>query len=100
MPWLRFLSRLAFVCNMVFLLAVAIRFKDFVQDPTSISIVGIIGYFLVFIFSPLVNICYLVVLIVKRRLFAYVKPWLVIANFLFLLLEVFYIFYINDLFHS
>jgi len=100
MPWLRFLSRFAFICNLVFLVAVAVRFNDFIRDPASTSIVGIIGYLLVFIFSPLVNLCYLAVLLVKRKLFVYVQRWLVIANFSFLLLEVLYILFINDLLNT
>jgi uncharacterized BrkB/YihY/UPF0761 family membrane protein len=100
MNWLRFLSRLAFICNVMFLLAVALRFRSFVTDPDTVSTLGVIGYFLVFLLNPIVNLCYLGVLIVKRRLRPYVALWLAIANFCFLLLQVTYIFYLNDLLHS
>jgi hypothetical protein len=100
MPWLRLLSRLAFICNVFFLVSVALRFKSFIADPSTVSTAVIIGYFLVFIFNPVVNLSYLGVLLVKRRLFPYVKPWLVICNLLFLLLQILYILYFNDLLNS
>lgn len=100
MNWLRFLSRLAFICNVVFLLAVALRFRTFVSDPDTVSVLGIIGYFMVFLLNPVVNLCYLFVWLAKRKLWAYVAPWLAISNFVFLLLQLTYIFFLNDLLNT
>jgi hypothetical protein len=45
---------------------------------------------------PVVNFCYLSVLVVKRKLTVYVPGWLVTANVFFLLILILYIFYFND----
>jgi hypothetical protein len=48
------------------------------------------------IILPVVNVSYLVVLFVKRRISIYVPLWLAVANILFLFILIFYIFYLND----
>jgi hypothetical protein len=71
---------------------VALHFESFLEDQVTISTVVIIGYFLsVFIFTPLANILCLAVFVSRRKLFDVVPKWLVIANFIFLLLQVLYI---------
>ncbi len=100
MRWLRFLSRLAFICNLFFLVSVALRYKSFISDPASVSMAVIIGYFLVFLLNPVVNFCYLAVLLVKKKLAPYVATWLAVANFGFLLLQLVYIFFLNDPVHT
>ena len=72
------------------------------EDPAAVSTVIIIGYVLaVFVFNPIVNILYLAIWGLRRRLFDVVPRWLVIVNFLFLLLQLFYlIFVFHDTQHS
>jgi hypothetical protein len=98
MRWLSFLSKVTFVCNLFFLFTVLLRFNSFLQDQAIISTIVIIGYFLsVFIFNPFTNIVYLGVLLFRRKLFDVVPAWLVITNFVFLLLQIIYIlFFLND----
>jgi hypothetical protein len=48
------------------------------------------------ILLPVTNLCYLLVLLIKRKLKAYVPLWLVIMNLLFLLFLIYFIFYLND----
>jgi hypothetical protein len=48
------------------------------------------------IIVPVVNICYLCVLLVKKRLGLFVPIWLVTANLFFFLILILYIFYFND----
>jgi len=99
--WLTFLSRVAFLCNLFFLATVILHFRNYVTDQAAVSTIVIIGYFLsLFLFNPLVNITYLILLIRKKKLFAVVPAWLVIANFIFLLLQLLYILYLNDTQHS
>jgi hypothetical protein len=87
-----FLSRVALICDFFFLVTVALHFKSFFQDQAIISTIVIIGYALaVFVFSPLVNILYLAILSMRRRLFDIVPKWLVITNFVFLLLHILYV---------
>jgi hypothetical protein len=96
MRWLLFLSRLAFICGFFFLLAVSLLIRDWVSEEAITSTIITIGYVMGLIVVPAVNLCYLGVLFVKRRLTVYVPLWLVLANILFLFILGFYIFYLND----
>ena len=96
MKWLLFLSRLAFICGVFFLLSVSLLIRNWTHDEAISSTIIIIGYFIGLIVVPLVNLCYLVVLVVKRKLSVYVPLWLITANIFFLLILIFYIFYFND----
>ena len=96
MRWLLFLSRLAFICGIFFLLSVSLLIRNWAGDQVAISTIIIIGYFIGAIVVPVVNLCYLGVLLVKKRLAVYVPVWLVTANLFFLLILIMYIFYFND----
>jgi hypothetical protein len=96
MRWLLFLSRLAFICGIFFLLSISLLIRNWVKDQATISTIIIIGYFIGLIIVPIVNLCYLCVLLIKRRLALYVPLWLVTANLFYLLILVLYIFYFND----
>ena len=101
MKWLLFASRVALICNAFFLLTVLLHFRNFIEDQVTISFIIIIGYFLaVFIFNPLVNLTYALLLARRKNLFDIVPRWLVITNFIFLLLELQYILFLNDTFHT
>ncbi|MCW3120486.1 MAG: hypothetical protein JWM28_4568 [Chitinophagaceae bacterium] len=94
MRWLLFLSRLAFICGIFFLLTVSLQISSWSQDEAVTSTIVIIGYFLGVFIIPGVNFCYLLVLIIRKKLYP-VPLWLSIANLLFLFLLIFYIFYLN-----
>ena len=98
MRWLSFLSKLAFVCNLFFLLSVLLHFDSFLEDQAIVSTIVIIGYALaVFIFTPLVNMIYFAFFVLRKKLFGMVPKWLVLTNFVFLLLEILYvILFLND----
>jgi hypothetical protein len=96
MRWLLFLSRLAFICGIFFLLSISLLIWSWTPDQTISSTIIIIGYFIGLIVVPVVNLCYLAVFIIKRKLSGYVPSWLVTANIFFLLILIFYIFYFND----
>jgi hypothetical protein len=96
MRWLLFLSRLAFICGIFLLLSISLLIYNWANDEMTVSTIVIIGYFMGLIIVPLVNLCYVLVLIVKRRLALFVPLWLVTANLFFLLILVLYIFYFND----
>ena len=96
MRWLLFLSRLAFICGVCFLLSVSLLMQEWISDENLKSTIITIGYFMGMIILPLVNLCYLGVFIVKRKLREFVPLWLVIINVLFLLSLIFFIFYLND----
>jgi hypothetical protein len=96
MRWLSFLSRLAFICNVFFLLAFSLRISNWVTDPDLAGTILIIGYFFVVLFSPLVNICYLFMFLLRKKFWIVVPSWLITANILFLVMQIFYILYLND----
>jgi hypothetical protein len=99
MRWVLFLSRVAFICNLFFLIAAFLQWTLFIQDETAVSTIVIMGYFLaVFVFNPLVNVIYLI-LWIKKKLLQVMPKWLVLANFIFLLLQIFFILLLNDTFH-
>lgn len=94
MRWLLFLSRLAFISGIFFLLTVSLQITNWSQDAAITSTIVIIGYFLSIIILPVVNLCYLIVLMVRKNLYP-VPLWLGLMNLLFLFLQIFYIFYLN-----
>jgi hypothetical protein len=98
MAWLRFLSRLAFICGVFFLLALSLLFKNWLKDESLVSTIITIGYFIGLIVVPLTILCYLVVFLATRKLNKYIPAWLVIANIFFLLVLGFYILYLNGYF--
>lgn len=95
MRWLLFLSRLAFICGLFFLLSISLLLRNWAQDDAIVSTIIIIGTVIGAVVVPLVNICYLVVLFWKRDLKSFVPPWIITANILFLLIFAFYIYYQN-----
>lgn len=99
MRWLLFLSRIAFVCNLFSIFAILLMWRDIIQNQVAVSTIIIIGYFLAIVFNPIVNVCYIIMLILKKPLFKTVPKWLVLVNFIFLLLQLQYILFLNDTLH-
>lgn len=95
MRWLLFLSRLAFVSNLFFLLSFSLQIKDWTGIESLSSLILIIGYALAFIFNPVVVLSYLLVVLVKKQNLAIVPLWLVIVNVLFLFLQIFFLLLLN-----
>jgi len=97
---LLFLSRVAFLCNICFLIAFSIQMTDWIKNPDITEMIALIGYLLGFIINPFLNFCYLVLLLVARRKLKIVPSWLLTANILFLVIQILYIFYLNDTRHT
>ena len=96
MRWLLFLSRLAFISGVFFLASASLLVTDWLKDENLKSTVIIIGYFMGIILFPVVNLCYIAVFLVKKRIRQYVPLWLIVSNILFLLSLAYFIFYLND----
>ncbi|MDQ3682592.1 MAG: hypothetical protein M3352_05910 [Bacteroidota bacterium] len=99
MRWLLFLSRIAFICNLFFLLTVLLQWRNLGGNDAVISTIIIIGYVFAILVNPLVNIFYVFMLIRKKPLLQRLPKWLVLANFIFLLLQLQYLLFLNDTFH-
>jgi hypothetical protein len=95
MRWLLFLSRLAFICGLFFIVSFSLLIRNWAEQDAIVSTIAIIGHVMGVILVPLVNICYLVVLFWKRDLRSFVPAWLITANIFFLLLLAFYIYLQN-----
>jgi hypothetical protein len=96
MRWLLFLSRLAFICGLFFLLSLSQLIWNWMQEGSVLSTIITIGVFMGSVVIPLTCGCYLVVFLFTKKIRKALPLWLIVANILFLLLLVFFIFYWND----
>ena len=95
MRWLLFLSRLAFICGICFLLSLSLRFFEWTKDQEIASTIIVIGYFIGMLVVPVTVICYLIVLMAKKNIVAFIPLWLIISNIIFLFVLLIYIISIN-----
>jgi hypothetical protein len=87
MQLLRLLSRVAFICNICFLLA---SFIQWLPDPPEgglISMIIVMGYLLAILVNTAVNVWVLALFITRRLRSGLVPSWLLIANFVFFTLQ-------------
>jgi hypothetical protein len=84
---LRFLSRVAFICNTCFLLALVILWLKHPPEGELISLIIILGYVLAMLINGIVNLWYAILLLFRKPLKTYVPVWLIIVNFLFLIAQ-------------
>lgn len=95
MRWLLFLSRLAFVCNVFFLLAVSLQLMRWFQNQDAEALVIIIGFFMAAVVNPAANLCSLILLVGNKSRLQLVPRWLLTANAFFLTLQVLYLINLN-----
>lgn len=95
MRWLLFLSKLAFVCNLAFLVSFLFRVTNWLEYQDMKAYIIIIGWVLGIIFNPLVVLCYLLFFLFKRKSLAVVPAWLMVVNTLFLFLQLVFLLVIN-----
>ena len=101
MRWLLFLSRLSFICCICFFIAFTIQLSNWIKNEDAISLMVLIGYVMGFLINPITIICYLVVFFSARTKLKLIPSWLMTANIIFFVLQVFYfIFFQNDTRHS
>jgi uncharacterized membrane protein len=98
MRWLLFLSRLAFICGLFFLLTLSLLVKDWIKDQSLVSTIITIGYFMGMIIVPATLLCYFVLVLMRKNPARYVPRWLIIGNLAVLLILVSYIVYVNYLY--
>ena len=88
MKGLLFLSRLALICNVLFLLCLVLqRTHDFINIEGVKGTIIILGWFLAPFINFLANILWLYRLISKRSV--NLPAWLAVTNLLFLILQFF-----------
>jgi len=101
MRWLPFLSRVAFICNLFFLLSILLQWKQVAFPQSITSTILIAGLFLApALFNPLANLFYLLMLVQRKPVYRTVPKWLAVTNFGFLLVQIlFALFFLYDPFH-
>ena len=95
MRWLLFLSKLAFICNLIFIPAFILQIRNFVTDQTVSSYIIIIGFVFAFLFNPLTNICYGVLFFVNKKKLNIVPGWIIVINVIFLILQLIFLLFLN-----
>jgi hypothetical protein len=87
MRLLRLLSRVAFICNVCFLLASLVQYLPHPPEGEIISSIIVLGYFLSVIVNVLVNLSLLILFIFGKLKAAGIPVWLLIVNFLFFVVQ-------------
>lgn len=95
MRWLLFLSKLAFICNLLFIPAFILQIRNFIPDQNFSSYIIIIGFVFSILFNPMTNLCYIVTYFINKKLLATIPGWLIVVNILFLFLQVVYLLLMN-----
>lgn len=96
MRWLLFLSRIAFISGICILIWLVLAMIKTEIDEAFSSTVITIGYLIGGLVLPATNLIYLVMSLIGKKISAVVPRWLIIANILFFLVFIYYIFYLND----
>lgn len=91
MRWLIFLSRVAFLCGVMVILAFTLLFYEWNKGETISSSIITSGYVLGLLLIPLVNLIYLICWIAGKKPGAFVPKWLIAFNITCLLFIAAYI---------
>ena len=86
-----FFSRVAFICNVCFVLVWIMRFYPVLKEGQQgqlVSIVLIWGTLVAFVLNIIVNLIILVYILRRKAVLKHFPAWLIIANFLFLLPQI------------
>ena len=87
MQSLIFFSRVAFICNVCFVLVWVMRYYPVLEEgrPSDVvSLVLILGILFAFALNIIVNLFLLVFILRRKPVWKHFPGWLIIANFLFL----------------
>lgn len=87
MQRLLFFSRVAFICNICFLLTWLMRYLPPMQQGHIASTVVILGIGLSVILNVIINLFIIAGLLQRKPVKEYVPLWLVLANVLFLIAQ-------------
>ncbi|HSU29153.1 MAG TPA: hypothetical protein VLJ68_12280 [Chitinophagaceae bacterium] len=77
-------------------MSISLQLYDWTDNQDIIGTVITVGYFMGMIIVPVTILCYLFVLLIKKRLKGYVPLWIVFGNIIFLFIFLYYLFYLND----
>ena len=95
MRWLLFLSRVAFICNILFIPAFILQIRNFISNQDLSSYIIIIGFVFAILFNPVTNLCYLFLFFMNKKSLVSIPAWLIVMNVVFLFLQVIFLLLIN-----
>ena len=96
MRWLLFLSRLAFICGICFMISLGLAMTNWKNVDPFTSTIIIIGYAMGLVIVPATILTYFILALIGKKLRTHVPPWLIVSNIIFLFVLLFYLFYLND----
>lgn len=85
MRWLIFLSKVAFLCGVMVIIAFSLLFNNWNRSETISSGIILSGYVLGLLLLPLVNLIYFICWMLGKKPGKIVPKWLIVFNFLSLL---------------
>jgi len=87
---LLFFSRVAFICNICFLLTISFHFLPSVPDSHFYSTVLVLGYLVAIVLNIIVNLSIIVLLLLRKNGWPHLPKWLVVANAVILVPQLIY----------
>jgi hypothetical protein len=90
MQSLLFFSRVAFICNICFLLTILFHFLPGVSDSHFYSTILVLGFLVAVVLNMIVNLIIIVLLLSGKPLWSHIPRWLVIFNALILAPQLIY----------
>lgn len=84
---LLFFSRVSFICNVCFLVTFLMQYTSWIPVQVLTSTILILGNVFALFVNFGVNICYGIALLNRRAVLLQFPRWLIIANFLFFIIQ-------------
>ena len=88
MQLLRFFSRVAFICNICFLVASLTQWLPALPDNALLSDIIVLGYLVSLLINLVVNLAVTLFFLIGRLRRAAIPGWLLIANFIFFIVQI------------
>jgi hypothetical protein len=88
MPKLLFFSRVAFICNVCFLITFLMHYIPDIRNGTIPSTIIILGNVLAIVLNTMLNILYLLLFLAGRLRVTKMPVWIMLINFLFFIFQI------------
>ena len=95
MRLLRFLSRLAFICNVCFLVSCGLQYLPALPDNALTSNIITLGYFGVIFVNFFINLIVVILFLLRRLWTTGIPRWLLIVNFIFFIVQILLFYHFN-----
>jgi hypothetical protein len=88
MPKLLFFSRVALLCNICFLITLSMHYIPVITNGIIPSTIIVLGNVLAIVINVLTNFLYVLITLADKPISKFVPIWIIIVNFLFLIVQV------------